>query len=419
MTDWAAAGWRCYDQGDRHGALRCWGQAVQGHPGWGTVWNNLCLVWDEVGEAPRAIAAGEQAVRHLGTAIAWNSLGLAWLHLETWPALGYALGCFAQALALQPDYGKAHLNRGHTLILLGRLGEAKASFERAIARLPQDANAHVSYAQCLLGLGEWDTAWQEYEWRWRLPEAAACPSAAPRWQGEPTDRLLVWGEQGYGDILQFARYQALLPSKHWWLPPALVPLLGGTPDTAPPPVASYQIPLLSVPMALGHPPIPPAPYLPLPSPLPLAGQTKIGVVWATGYREHPDHRRLYRRKSCPLTALAPLWELPYTFYSLQVGADALQGLHPPLQDLAPQLTDFAQTARAIAALDAVVAVDTATAHLAGALGKPLYLLLPYHGDWRWATDDLVRRWYPTALPLRQTAPGDWSEAIARLVRALA
>ncbi|MFQ3679570.1 MAG: tetratricopeptide repeat protein [Pseudanabaenaceae cyanobacterium] len=417
--DWVTIGWERYERGDRRGGLQCWEQAVQANPRWGEVWNNLCLVWDEEGDSERAILAGEAAVQHLGTAIAWNSLGLAWLHRETLPALTYALGCFEQALRQQPDYGKAHLNRGHALQLLGRGHEAKAAFAQAIAHLPQDANARVSHAQCLLALGAWEEAWQEYEWRWRLPEAAVCPSGAPRWQGEPTDRLLVWGEQGYGDILQFARYQALLPPVDWWLPPALVPLLGGTPDTAPPPVAAYQIPLLSVPGVLGHPPIPPAPYLPLPVPLPLTGRTKIGVVWATGYREHPAHRRLYRRKSCPLSALAPLWELPYTFYSLQVGPDGLRAPYPPLQDLAPQLTDFAQTARAIAALDAVIAVDTATAHLAGALGKPLYLLLPYHADWRWATDNLVQQWYPTAIPLRQSSPGDWDGVITCLGQALA
>ncbi len=416
--DWVTAGWECYEHGDRRRALRCWEQAVQEHPRWGEVWNNLCLVWDEEGDGARAIAAGEAAVQHLGSAIAWNSLGLAWLHRETLPALTYALGCFDRALALQPDYGKAFLNRGHSLLLLGRLQEAKVSFARAIALLPHDANAHVSYAQGLLTLGEWAEAWQEYEWRWRLPAAAVCPSTAPRWQGEPTARLLVWGEQGYGDILQFARYQALLPRVDWWLPPALVPLLGGVPDLESPPPHSYQIPLLSVPMVLGHPPIPAAPYLPLPTPLPLTGRNRIGVVWATGYRDHPDLRRLYRRKSCPLSALAPLWDLPYTFYSLQVGTDALTDPCPPLQDLAPQLTDFAQTARAIAALDAVVAVDTATAHLAGALGKPLYLLLPYHADWRWATDARVQQWYPTAIPIRQPSPGDWPGAIARLVQAL-
>ncbi|MGQ9866798.1 MAG: tetratricopeptide repeat protein [Pseudanabaenaceae cyanobacterium] len=415
--DWMTAGWECYERGDRRGALRCWEQAVQEHPRWGEVWNNLCLVWDEEGDSERAIGAGEAAVQHLGTAIAWNSLGLAWLHRETLPALTYALGCFDRALALQPDYGKAHLNRGHSLLLLGRGQEAKAGFARAIAHLPNDANAHVSYAQCLLALGEWAEGWREYEWRWRLAEATVGPRGTPRWQGEPTEHLLVWGEQGYGDVLQFARYQALLPPVDWWLPPALVPLLGGTPDTEPPPLCSFHIPLLSVPMVLGHPPIPAAPYLSTPEPLPLTGCTKIGVVWATGFRAHPAHRRLYRRKSCPFAALAPLWDLSYTFYSLQVGPDALTAPCPPLQDLAPQLTDFAQTARAIAALDAVIAVDTATAHLAGALGKPLYLLLPYHADWRWATDDWVRQWYPTAIPIRQPSPGDWPGAIARLVQA--
>lgn len=358
-----------------------------------------------------------------------------------------ALATYQRALALRPEHAEALSNLGNVLCRLGRIDEAIAAFERVQSLRPADAEAHFNSSFAYLAAGDYERGWKEYEWRWealrtRLPSEA---TGKPLWLGQDDiagRTVIVYSEQGFGDAIQMARYVPLLAARGAEVAigcaPVLEQLLRSVAgvravfSSKEPPLAfDYHIPIMSLPRAFNTTlaSIPSqVPYLHAAQPaveawrtrLPSAGgQRRIGLVWAG----NPKHRR-DRARSLPIELLLPLLAEPgCSFVSLQKGDAAawLAKLDPRGErvfDYAPELESFADTAALISALDLVISVDTAVAHLAGALGKPVWILLPFAPDSRWMRDRSDSPWYPSARLFRQPAPGDWESVVARVAREL-
>ncbi len=368
-----------------------------------------------------------------------NNLGLALAMLDRNED---AVAAYRRSLALKPDHATAWNNLGLALQAMNRLPEAIEAFRRALEPAHGFAHAHWNLALALLAHGEDAEGWREYEWRLRLPElgARASPPTAPRWQGEDLagKTLLLTTEQGLGDALQFVRYTSRLAARGACvivqaLPP-LRRLLASAPGVASIiaagdvlPECDFSIPLLSVPGALGASSIDPActvPYLRVDAARRedvaariagiAGGSRRIGIAWS-GSPHHANDRR----RSIPLSALVRLFALPgISWFSLQKGAGEDQIAQVPAAAAALALldacNDFDGIAATVDALDAVVTVDTSIAHLAGALGKPVHVLLPFAPDWRWGITGDRTPWYPTARLHRQPATGDWASAIDAL-----
>ena len=354
--------------------------------------------------------------------------------------LDEALAAYDRALAIDPDHTFALVNRGSALRYLGRSDEALASFDRAIALAPDLADAHWNKALLQLSLGDFTEGLAGYEWRWRRGIEAPRDFAQPRWQGEDltAKTILLHAEQGLGDSIQMLRYLPMVAAKGarivLELPDTLLPLITNPAITlvrsgaALPPFDVY-CPLMSLPLAFGTTTgtIPAAvPYLGVPNArlekwkakLAAIAAPRVGLVWS-GRADHVnDHNR-----SLPLSRLAPVLSVPgVQFVSLQRETRADDAAEvarwPNLTRLDETLTDFADTAAAIAELDLVIAVDTAVAHLTGALGKPVWILISHIQDWRWLVGRSDSPWYPSARLFRQTTPGDWDNTVGELARAL-
>ena len=351
-----------------------------------------------------------------------------------------ALVCYDRALAVSA-LPELHVNRGAALRALQRDAEALASFAMAAALKPDFAEAHWNASLIRLRHGDFSNGWKEYEWRWRKADWARRRRIfpAPLWLGDAPlagATILLHAEQGFGDTIQFIRYAPLLARSGARVvlecPVELTELLRDSEGVAEIvahgdrlPAFDFHCPLLSLPLAFGTRlnTIPNAvAYVKAPErrlrqwAVQLAGLPKprVGLVWAGNSAHHSD-----RHRSIALPALQPLLALAgLHFVNLQkhaAAADmALLARFANVVDVARELRDFADTAAVIAQLDLVVAVDTAVAHLAGAMGKAVALLLPYSPDFRWMLDRSDSPWYPTMRLFRQTALGDWDGVIERL-----
>ena len=405
--------------------------------------------WFNLAKACLDAGAPEHAVPALGRAIALrpayheavNDLGVAHTRLGD---LSAAHDAYRRVLELAPDHVMARSNLAATLYNLGRLDESAAMARHAIELDAGCAEAHLTLGASLLISGRFTEGWPEYEWRWHCYGLAgdASPYPQPRWDGsDPAGRtILLRSEQGLGDTIQFVRYAALLASRGARVVigcrPVLKTLLqtvrdidAVVADDEPLPPFDLQMPLLSVPGLVGTTlaTIPAdVPYV-FPNPaarerwrarLALARRAlTVGLVWAGQPQNRTD-----RWRSIALSALAPLAAVPgVSFWSLQGGDAARQVETAPFAvvDAGAAERDFADVAALMASLDLVVSVDTAGAHLAGALGRPVWTLLPAAPDWRWLTAREDTPWYPTMRLFRQQAPGDWAGVIARVARALA
>ncbi len=354
-----------------------------------------------------------------------------------------ALASYDTALTVLPGHAQILTNRGHALRRLDRPTEALANFEAAMAAAPDFAEAHFEAAMTHLTLGDFDAGWKHYEWRWKTGAFARHrrPFRAPPWLGvEPLagKTILLHAEQGFGDTIQFIRYAPLLARQGGKVicevQPELQQLLSGIADVTvfasggSRPAFDLHAPLLSLPLAFGTQPetIPAAaPYLAAPTDrvarwrerLPPAA-LRIGLAWSGSSTHNNDSNR-----SIALARLAPAlaaWsgDPSLRAFSLQTDMrpadrETLRGL-TDVTHLGDEIRDFADTAAIISLLDVVVSVDTAVAHLAGALGKPVVILLPYAADFRWMRLRDDTPWYPTAKLLRQPAFGDWDSVISCL-----
>ena len=321
---------------------------------------------------------------------------------------------------------------GNALGASGRVDDAIQTLRQAIVVRPDHAQYHTSLAHLLLRSGHWTEGWTEHEFR---PERPKLPSGAALWDGTPTGGtpLLLRHEQGIGDVIQFARYAPLAAARaggpvYLTVPRTLRRLLQDLPgvsvltidDAAP--TGALHFPLMSLPLLFGSIPDQ-VPYLfadsaPWRDRIESLPGLRAGIVWAGNPRLGlTSLGATDTRRSLPPGALAPLANVPdVSFVSLQVGATRASGL--AMHDWTKELTDFAATAGLISALDLVISVDTATAHLAGALGKPVWLLNRFDTDWRWMSQGDHSIWYPTMRQFRQTVPGDWDNVLRRVAKAL-
>jgi tetratricopeptide (TPR) repeat protein len=390
------------------------------------------------GDREGAIAAFETTVRiDPRHERAWLNLGNALVEADRFEEADTA---YRVAIALKADFAEAHSSLGCLLSRQGRLDEALVEFDRAISIRPDYAEAHWNQGFALLLAGAFARGWEKYEWRKRHDRFANTFPAleGPAWEGEDIagKRILVYAEQGLGDSLQFVRYAALLAERGAEVilacDPLLIPLLqrargvsAAVPKSRHLPSYDLWVDQMSLPRifrtelenitAAG-------PYLAADPARVAAWKAilptgrKIGVVWAG----NPGHSNDMRR-SMPVEMLRPLLSLPGTsLVSLQVGAAARDArkLGPEVIDVSSKLVDFAETAALVANLDLVVAVDTAVAHLAGALGTPTRVLIPHAPDWRWMLAREDTPWYNSMRLLRQPKPGDWESPIAKLMAEL-
>ena len=463
------------DQGALAEAVGCFSQALALAPGLTAALSNLGDALRRLGQLDSALAACRRAVAlNPHDAEAHNNLGVV---LNETSRTEEARAAFETALALAPHFAEAHNNLGHTLDVQDRLDDAVAHFREAvrlkpdcaaahanlasaalrqagdveraaagyraaIALRPDLAEAHANLAMLELSLGHYEAGWAAYEWRWRIDQLG--PSrwnfAQPLWLGEPAagTTLLIHAEQGFGDTLQFCRYAPLVAARGLrvvlQVQRPLVRLLrrlNGVADVvaqgdALPPF-DLHIPMMSLPLATRTTleTIPGAcPYL-SPDPAEVAywagqlgpragGERRIGLVWGGNPRDFSrDLAAINRRRSIEPTLLTPLFEIPsLTFYSLQKDIAVPNGL--PVIDLMHDVANFADTAGFVENLDLVISVDTAVAHLAGALGKPVWLLNRFDSCWRWLRNRRDSPWYPTLTLYNQTTPGDWSAPVAAM-----
>jgi tetratricopeptide (TPR) repeat protein len=373
-----------------------------------------------------------------------NNLGLALAAAER---IDDAIASYRRALDIDRDHAAAWNNLGLALQAGNDVKGAIAAFRAAIARAGEFAQAHWNLSLALLLEGEFADGWREYEWRSAAGAFGAQEVAtAPRWDGGALRgrTLLLTREQGMGDALQFIRFAQPLAARGARVIVRADAALAGVLATAPGvaqiveagaslPPHDLQLPLLSAAGALGvvEATIPrDVPYLAIGKGLlgdditaiarevaGAAGALTVGLSWAG----NPGHAN-DRRRSCPLAAMAPLFELPnVVFFSLQKDDGEAQIPLVPTASRIVQLAarnDFREKAALLQRLDLVLSVDTANAHLAGALGRPLWLLLPFAPDWRWGLARRDSPWYPTARIYRQPRPGDWASVIEDVRAAL-
>lgn len=372
---------------------------------------------------------------------AWAERGRVFLEMEKYSV---AAGSFGRALALNPSDGMSWCNHGTCWVRQNRAAEARYDFEMAQVCDPENVEIRWNAALCALTLGDEAAGWPLYEARLsRAPlDQFVRRFDGPRWRGDaPVSgrRLLLYAEQGAGDVLQFCRYIPALAKAggHIFLmaQDALAPVLQSLPGVdvllpldGPVPAHDLQSPLMSLPLAFQNAGMaaPPAePYLQVPEAaaatwaekLGPAARPRIGLVVSGAARHANDHNR-----SMPLEALAPVLALPGDFYLLQPEvrtADAAfaatqANLHLPGTDL----TDYGESAGLMSQLDLVISVDTSVAHLAGAMGHPLWLMLPWAAEWRWGETGDTTHWYPSARLFRQKSAGDWAGLAERVAEQL-
>lgn len=432
------------ERGDLHRALEFMMRAVQADRASAQPLSNCAVILNELGRHREAIESCNRALvidrRHVP---ALYNRGNALLALDR---LDDALISYQRALELDPRHVDALFNLGNVLRELRRNQEALASYRKALAIRPDYADVHMNEALTLLRLGDFAAGWRKYEWRWRKPEIAANVWRAqqPLWLGEPSPAgrtLLLHAEQGFGDTLQFVRYAPLVARQGARVvvevQPPLKPLVAATPEMGsvvgrgePLPGFDLHCPLMSLPLAFGTElaSIPAtSPYLGVPPDRLAAWQARlqrknrhlVALAWAGSRGYSHDHRR-----SLALERFAPLLALPgMHFVSVQrelgAGDAATLAAHPQIDHVGDALGDFADTGAVLSMADAVISVDTAVAHLAGALGRPLFVLLAHSPDFRWLLDRDDSPWYPSARLIRQPRPGDWDSVIGRLREAIA
>lgn len=447
---WNNLGNLLLDIGESEAAIARYREAIRLKPELHEAHNNLGNALKEHGDTAAAIAAYEEAVRiRPDFAEGWSNMGNALLDANDQAG---ALATYRRALDLKPDFTAALNNLAGAHVAFGELDAAIEVFDAALAADPDFAAASFGRGLVLLARGDFMRGWQDYETRWAgsnmAPKIRPPKFPCPQWQGEAgteDQRIIVYHEQGLGDSIQFVRYLPLVATRFretvFVCQPELEGLFRHSLGAGIRLVSSEEggkvaarerfdrhCPLLSLPLAfatsIGT--IPRArPYL-MPPPdrlaawqarLPPRDRPRIGLVWAG----NPDLKD-DRRRSLALDSLTPLFAaIDAEWHSLQKGRarEALeQDGAPRLADWGQLLQDFSDTAALLANLDLLICVDTAVAHLAGALGLPVWLLNRYDTDWRWLREGEISPWYPSMRIFRQRKRGEWDEPIADLALAL-
>lgn len=415
-------------------AIELYRHLLISQPGFAPAWNNLGVALRATDRFEAAVAALRRGVA-LGPsdAGAWSNLGNALRSIGDYRAAAEA---HERSIALEPGSGRVHYNLALVRRDLGELDKALAGLAQAESLGFRSSEMFWDRALTWLVAGNLERGFREYEWRWQLPESPPRHTTIDAWDGTPFRgrTLLVHTEQGFGDAIQFLRYLPLVAALGgrviYECPAPLMRLVRNSPagqgielleqGTAPP-RADLQIALLSLPRVFGTTieTIPASvPYLAAPAGGPNLGVEsnglRVGLVWAG----KPTHKN-NRNRSIPLERLMPLLDLPKVrFIGLQKGDGAEQpkklGADALVPNIGERMRDFADTAAILQQLDLVISVDTSIVHLAGALGRPVWALIPYSPDWRWLYGRDDSPWYPSVRLFRQTTPRDWPEVIARV-----
>lgn len=438
-------GWRIHQTGDFAGAERIYRGVLQADPNNANAWCYLGIACHDLDRLDEAASAYRRALQiQPRFPIAYNNLGNT---LRMQKRLAEALQCFDRALEQQPGYVNAVKNKGTALVWEGRLDEALESYRQALQLSPEDAETHKNIGVIQLLQGQFSEGWREYRWRWKTPGMTPPKYDQPEWDGSSLDgrTILLVAEQGLGDTIHFFRYAGILKQRYQCRVivachrPLLALLADATGfdelipiDQTPPPFDVF-CPLLDVPGVLGedlqdtpgH-----VPYLTARPDLVqrwherfrLYRGVKIGIVWQGNPKYAAD-----RMRSFPLTALDPLGHLQGVhLFSLQrdAGVEQLESLGGRLdvvplgEQLDRETGAFVETAAVLKNLDLVISPDTAVAHVAGALGVPLWLALSNVPHWPWLLDRDDTPWYPSARLFRQTGGDDWTPVFQRMAERL-
>jgi tetratricopeptide (TPR) repeat protein len=439
-------------------ALASFEKVLAAKPDFPEAWSNRSCALRDLGLPDEALASCDRALAlRPNYAEAWSNRANALSDLNR-PLDAQA--DYERALAASSGFADAWNNLGLTYVDMNRHADALACFDRALALSPDSAETHWNRALCLLQTGDLANGFTEYEWRWQRKRIAPTRRVfdVPLWLGDAAldgKTILLHAEQGLGDTLQFCRYAALVAKQGarvvLEVQSELKRLLAGLEgvDTLvvagePLPAFDYHCPLLSLPLALRT----VVATIPADTPYLFAdtqasaqwrarieeaaphGALKVGLVWAGGHRPHvPELRKNDARRSLSVDRFAPIIEVPgVQFFSLQKGEKAAQQLaamqthHEASRrviDWTEALNDFADTAALVDNLDLVISVDTSTAHLAGAMNKPVWILNRLDTCWRWMLEREDTPWYPSARLFRQPTLGDWDSVIDNIARALA
>jgi Tfp pilus assembly protein PilF len=350
-----------------------------------------------------------------------------------------------RAIALKPDFAEAHSNLGAVFLDQGAFDEAIDCCQRSVTLDPDAPQARWNLALLQLLRGNFPSGWANFEFRHRIPREAPRSFPQPLWCGGPLGgaRILLHAEQGLGDNIQFLRYVPIVQAAGGLVILDVHPFLHRLAECLPGvvqvvnsgdplPVFDCHCPLMSLPIVFGTTleTVPArVPYLSVPADAARAAEgiewpadaLRVGIAWAGNPRHTKD-----RYRSISLSLLAPLFQgegVSFYFWQMGQAVDQREGFpgisRAPVLDLAPVTTDMADTAAQMAHLDLVLTVDTSVAHLAGALGKPTWLMLPYTPDWRWLLEREDSPWYPTMRLFRQPSPGDWQSVVAQVKDQLA
>ncbi|TAE11595.1 MAG: tetratricopeptide repeat protein [Oscillatoriales cyanobacterium] len=423
------------DKNQLNEAVACYLHALKINPNLTYSLIGLGRIFQQQGKLPEAFDCYQQAIAlEPNNPEAQNNVGAFYHEQGNTKA---AISHYRQALKLKPDFVDAINNLAHALVDLGEFQEAFACHHRALELQPDNAIAHLELALTLLLFGDFQRGFAEYEWRWCTSQVEARQFPQPLWDGADLQgkTILLHVEQGFGDSIQFIRYAPMLRSRGAKVIVACYPDLMRLFATVVGieylsvcfedlPAFDFHAPLMSLPRIVGTTleTIPAnVPYLAPPAECSFAlasdAKLKVGIVWAGSPQRRKDNQR-----SCSLSDFMQFLDVPgIAFYSLQKNLSECDRtlLHQHLvPDLSAHLNDFADTASAISQLDLVITVDTSVAHLAGALGKPVWVLLSFAPDWRWLLDREDNPWYPTARLFRQSQPESWQELFQDVQAAL-
>jgi tetratricopeptide (TPR) repeat protein len=433
-----------YQLGDHKQGMQTLHEALKINPFNPNVYNNL-------GNALRELNLFEDALQCYNIAIsqradyahAHNNRGLT---LKDLGKIDEALQSYSRAIQLDKDYAEPHNNIGNIYSDQKKVDLALEQYNKAIEIKPKYANAHWNKSLLLLMMGQYQEGWKLYEWRWeaQAPKYKRNLSGS-LWLGDENisgKTIFIYAEQGLGDTIQFVRYIKILKDLGARITlevqPQLLSLLENYEGENiiqigdPVPEYDYYCPLLSLPLALK------TKFEAIPNSIPyiqadpskiknwqakLGTKTRrrIGLVWSGGFRpDQPEVWAINKRRNISLSSFESLRDIDADFFSLQKGKEAQEELTklmsegwngPKIIDHTNDLHDFSDTAALIENLDLVISVDTSTAHMAGALGKEVWILSRYDNCWRWLIDRKDSPWYPTATIFRQPEPGGWENVI--------
>ncbi len=430
-----------HDLGRLDEAEACYGRALGIKPDYAEAHYNLGNTLHDLGRLDQAEACYRRALMiNPNYADAYYNLGNT---LQDLDRLSEAEANYRLAISRRPESAEAHSNLGNTLKRTGRRDEAMVSYQRALAIKPDFVEVHWNEGLLRLLTGEFLLGWQKYEYRWQKKDAKPPGHQQVPWDGAPLEgkTILIYCEQGLGDSIQFIRYIPLVKARG-----AMIAVLCPKPlqrlfvsvteidhlltDENDIPHCDYQIPLITLPLAFKTELATIPNVIPYLSTCPISTEKwsqrlgklagiKVGIAW----RGNPKHKNDRNRSIHPKVLSKIIKTSGCIFISLQKNAKdddlAVFSGRQNYIDIAGELDDFADTAAVIENLDLVISVDTSIAHLAGALGKPVWIFLPFDPDWRWLLDRNDSPWYPSVRLFRQSRIGDWTSVIDAAAQCLA